>query len=120
MLINLFYLKVLVLFPHLDINWYNLRHDFDNFVNTLCFQLQNSNQSSTELSVNNDEQQLKDLTLKKVVKTANFRVKATNCHCLEALIENIKQSIFHPKNLNTKVFHNITKNEREALKEIKT
>ena len=108
------------MFPHLDINWYNLRHDFDNFVNTLRFQLQNSNQSSTELSVNNDEQQLEDLTLKKVVKTANFRVKATNCHCLEAFIEKIKQSIFHPKNLNTKVFHNITKNEREALKEIKT
>ena len=39
-----------------DINWYNLRQDFDNFVNKLRFQLQNSNQSSTEHLINNDEQ----------------------------------------------------------------
>ena len=32
----------------------------------------------------------------------------------------MEQSIFHPKNVNTKVFHNITKKERAALKEIKT
>ena len=87
---------------------------------TNCLQLQNSNQSSTELSINNDEQQLEDPPLKKVVKTANFHVKATNCHCLEALIEKIEQSIFHLNNVNTKVFHNIIKKEREAVKEIKT
>ena len=95
-----------------DINWYNLRQDFDNFVNKLRFQLQNSNQFSRELSINNDEQQLEDPPPKKVVKTASFCVEATNCHCLEAFIEKIEQSIFHPKNVNTKVFHNITKKEK--------
>ena len=35
-------------------------------------------------------------------------------------MEKIEQNIFHPKNGNTKVFHNITKKERVALKEIKT
>ena len=39
---------------------------------------------------NNDEQQLEDPPPKKVVKTANFRVKATDCHCLEAFIEKIE------------------------------
>ena len=32
----------------------------------------------------------------------------------------IEQNIFHPKIVKTKVFHNIMKKEREALKEIKT
>ena len=41
-------------------------------------------QSSTEPLINNDEQQLEDPPPKKVVKTANFRVKATNSHCLES------------------------------------
>ena len=77
-------------------------------------------QSSTEPFINNEEQQLEDLPSKKVVKTAIFRVKATNSHCLEAFIEKIEQSIFHPKNVNTKVFHSVTKKEREALQEIKT
>ena len=81
---------------------------------TNCLQLQNSNQSSTELSINNDEQQLEDPPVKKVVKTANFHVKATHCHCLEALIEKIEQSIFHLNNVNTKVFHNIVKKRKRS------
>ena len=39
---------------------------------------QNSIQSSIEPSINNDEQLLADPPPKKVVKTANFRVKTTN------------------------------------------
>ena len=79
----------------------------DNFVNKLRFQLQNSNKSSTKPSINNDEQQLETLSPEKVVKTTNFRVKETN-----SFIEKIEQSIFHPKNGNTKVLHNITKKEK--------
>ena len=91
------------------------KQDFDNFVNKLRFHFHNSNQSSTELSVNNDEQQLEDPPPEKFVKTANIRVNATNSHCLETFIENIEQSILNPNNVNTKVFHNITKKEIEAL-----
>ena len=49
----------------------------------------------------------------------NFRKKTTNSHCLEAFIEKIEESIFQPTNVNKKVFHNITREERDALKEIK-
>ena len=58
-----------------------------------------------------------------MVRTFNFHVTENFCvnsHCLEAFIENIEHSIFYLKNFNTQVFHNITKKEREALKEIKT
>ena len=54
------------------------KQDRDNFINNLRFQLQNSNLSATEPSVNNDEQQLEDRPPKKVAKTSNFRVKATD------------------------------------------
>ena len=80
---------------------------------------QNSTQSSTDLQLTMMST-IRRSTIKKVVKTANFRVKATNSHCLEAFIVKIEQSIFHPKTVKTKVFHNIMKKEREALKEIKT
>ena len=102
-----------------NINWYNLRQDVENFVNKICFTFQNFIQSSTEPSIYNDEQQLEDPQWKTVVKTANFRVKATNSHYLEAFIEKIEQSIFHRKNVNTKVFHNITKKEEKLLRKLK-
>ena len=54
------------------------KQDRDNFINNLRFQLQNSNLSATEPSINNDEQQLEDRPPKKVAKTSNFRVKSTN------------------------------------------
>ena len=36
------------------------------------------------------------------------------------IIEKVKQSLFQPTNYNKNVFHNITREERNALKEIKT
>ena len=54
-----------------------------------------------------------------LLKQPIFKLKQLT-HCLEAFIEKNEQSIFHPENVNTKVFHNITKKEREALKEIDT
>ena len=36
------------------------------------------------------------------------------------IIEKVKQSIFQPTNCNKNVFHNITRKERNALREIKT
>ena len=35
-------------------------------------------------------------------------------------MKKIEQSIFHSKNVNTKVFHNIVQEERGVLKEIRT
>ena len=67
------------------------------------FSPQKSNQSSTELLISNDEEQLEDPPPRKVVKTSNFRVKATNSHCLKAFTEKIGHNIFHPKNVNTKI-----------------
>ena len=92
---------------------------FDNFANKLSFQLQNSNQSSTEPLIGTDEQQLEGIPPKNVVKASNFCVKATNFNGVETFKDKIKHKIFHPKNVNTKVFHNIIKKEREFLKEIK-
>lgn len=108
-----------VLTPY-EINWNTLKQDFDNFVNKLCFHLLNSNPSATELTNNNEPQQLDNPPSKKPLKTSNFRIKTINCHSLEALIEKEKQGIFHPNNVNIKIFHNIAKEEREALKETKT
>ena len=47
-------------------------------------------------------------------------MKIYSLHNLEAFIEKIEHIIFQPLNRNKNVFHNITKNERPALKEIKT
>ena len=75
---------------------------------------------STELTNNNEPQQLDNPPSKKLIKTSNFQIKTINCHSLEVLIEKEKQGIFQPNDFNIKIFHNIAKEEREALKEIKT
>ena len=102
-----------------DINWYTLKQDFHNFVNKLRFHYLNA--ASTVTYTNDNNKQVRDEPPpKKAEKKSNFRVKATSSHNLEAFIEKIEHIIFQPSNRNKNVFHNITKNERAALKEIKT
>ena len=71
-------------------------------------------------ATDNNKQALDEPPSKKVEKKTNFQVKATSSHNLEAFIEKIQYIIFQPSNRNKNVFHNITENERAALKKIKT
>lgn len=75
----------------------------------------NLKQSSTEPLISNDEQQLEDPSPRKVVKISNLYVKGTISHYLEAFIEKTEHNIFHPKNVNTKMFHNITKKRKRSF-----
>ena len=102
-----------------DINCYALKQDFDNFVNKLRSHYLNATSTVTG-TTNNNKQALDEPPPKKVEKKSNFRVKTTSLHNLESFIEKIEHIIFRPLNHNKDVFHNITKNERTALKEIKT
>ena len=96
-----------------------LKQDFDNFVNKLRSHYLNSTSTVTGTTDNN-KQVLGEPPPKNVEKKSNFRVKTASSHNLEVFIEKIEHIIFQPLNHNKNVFHNITKNERTALKEIKT
>ena len=90
-----------------------------NFVNKLRFHYLNATSNVIDTSDNN-KQALDEPPPKKVEKKSNFRVKTTNSPNLEAFNGKVEHIIFQPSNCDTNVFPNITKNERAALKEIKT
>ena len=104
-----------------DINWYKLKQDFDSFVNKLRYHA-NKYISNDEHDVINDHVEINNDTLDKppprqLERVYNFRLKPTAIHSLEGFIESLEKDIFRPTNYN-KIFSNITKEERTALKEI--
>ena len=78
-----------------------------------------SEDNTTNANDNNSEK-LEIPPPKKVEKSSNFYLKTTRSHCPESFIEKVDHGIFQSTNYNKKVFHNITTEERIALKEIKT
>ena len=103
-----------------DINWCNLRQDFDSFVNKLRFQALKTakdhaedNPTSAALSV--EPFQLGNPPVKAKSPNINYRREKANVNSLETFIELV--DLFQPCNYN-KVKSNITKEERNALKDI--
>ena len=106
-----------------DINWYNLRNDFDNFVNKLRYRVSKPAETSsinvtytTNIS-NSLVHQLGNPSIEAKPSNVNFRKKKRNISSLEAFIELFEKDLFKPSNYN-KIKGAITTEERKALKTI--
>ena len=116
-----------------SVNWLDLRKDFDTFVNQLRygFKEQRTQHQEQGSSANNDLQSLQHQISNKdennnlpppPVKTNKFeplyRSKETDNKSLEMFIEKIEKDLFNPENVK-KVRHNLSKDEKAALKDIR-
>ena len=104
-----------------DINWQNLKRDFDNFVNKLRH---HASETTTEVPASNNEHLDSRMISKfgnpppsKSRSHVNYRKDKTNINSLETFIELVENDIFKPDNYR-RIKSNITKEEREALKNI--
>ena len=116
-----------------SVNWLDLHKDFDKFVNQLRheFKKQRTQHQEQGSSANNNLQSLwhqisnKDENnnlLPPPIKTNKFtplyRSKETDSKSLEMFIEKIEKNLFNPENVK-KVHHNLSKDEKAALKDIR-
>ena len=104
-----------------DINWQNLKRDFDNF-NKLRH---HASETTTEVPASNNEHldsrmisQFGNPRPSKSRSHVNYRKDKTNINSLETFIELAENDIFKPDNYRP-VKSSITKEDREALKNIK-
>ena len=104
-----------------DVNWYKLRKDFTSFVNQLCYKVKQFQSTSIKLSEsnnNNINNSLSSPTVQHARYTPLYRAKETNIKSLELFIENIEKDIFDTAAVISRP--NISKGEKEKLKEIKS
>ena len=106
-----------------DINWYNLRRDFDSFVNKRRYRVSKPAETSsinvshaTNIS-NSLVRQLGNPPIEAKSLNVNFRKEKTNISSLEAFIELVEKDLFKPSNYS-KIKGNITTEERKALQSI--
>ena len=106
-----------------DIKWYNLRRDFDSFVNKLRYRVSKPAETSS-INVNHTTnvsnllvRQLGNSPIEAKSSNVNFRKEKTNISSLEVFIELVEKDLFKPSNYN-KIKGNITTEERKALKSI--
>ena len=106
-----------------DINWHNLRRDFDSFVNKLRYRVSKPAETSS-INVNHTTnvsnllvRQLGNPPIEAKSSNVNFRKKKTNISRLEPFIELFEKDLFKPFNYS-KIKGNITTGERKALKSI--
>ena len=103
-----------------DFNWYEMRRDFDKFVNQLRFKARNiiepnantTNDVTTNTGINaprKPEPKIAPL----------YRTRETKYKSLETFIENTEKELFNPKNVKI-ARSNLSKDEKKALKEIKS
>ena len=104
-----------------DINWQNLKRDFDNFLNKLRH---HASETTTEVQASNNKHldsrmisQFGNPPPSKSRSHVNYRKDKTNINSLETFIELVENDIFKPDNYR-RIKSNITKEEREALKNI--
>ena len=104
-----------------DINWQNLKRDFDNFINKLRH---HASETTTEVPASNNEHldsrrisQFGNPPPSKSRSHVNYRKDKANINSLETFIELVENDIFKPDNYR-RIKSNITKEEREALKNI--
>ena len=105
----------------IDINWQNLKRDFDNFVNKLHH---HASKTTTEVPASNNEHldsrmisQFGNPPPSTSRSYVNYRKDKTNINSLETFIELVENDIFKPDNYR-RIKSNITKEKREALKNI--
>ena len=116
-----------------SVNWLDLRKDFDKFVNQWRYEFKKQRTQHQEqgISGNNELQSAPHQTNNKdeennfppqLVKTNNFaplyRSNETDNKNLENFIAKIEKDLFNPENVK-KVRHNLSKDEKAALKDIR-
>ena len=113
-----------------DVNWFNLRQDFNKFTNQLRTKFNQSIDKSTEknrnITTNNSSNNTRENSNnneqvpKKKNKTNNLnRPKETKNKHLETFINTIEKQLFEPKNIK-RVRSNLAYEERKALAELKS
>ena len=104
-----------------DIKWYNLRRDFDSFVNKLRYRVSKPAETSS-INVNHTSnisnslvRQLGNPPIEAKSSNVNFNKEKTNISSLEAFIELLEKDLFKPSNYS-KIKGNITTEEEKANK----
>ena len=88
-----------------DINWYNLRRDFDSFFNKLRYRVSKPAETSS-INVNHTTnisnslvRQLGNPPIEAKSSNVNFRKEKTNISSLEAFIDLVEKDLFKPVNV---------------------
>ena len=105
-----------------DINWYELRKDFTTFANQLRYKAKQSQLTSIEPSEsksNNITNSFLSPPVRPARYTPLYRAKETNIRSLVLFTENLEKDIFDTATVRN-VRPNISKEEKEALKEIRS
>ena len=105
-----------------DINWYELRIDFTTFANQLRYKAKQSQSTSIEPSEsksNNITNSFLSPPVRQARYTLLYRAKETNMRSLGLFTENIEKDIFDTATVRN-VRPNISKEEKETLKEIRS
>ena len=108
-----------------DINWYEVRRDFDKFVNQLRYRVAHSTQITQNREILAEPPTADNINAipnpprKKLTTSRLYRSKEIKCKSLELFIEAMENDLFNPSNIR-KPRNNLNKNEKLALKEIKS
>ena len=106
-----------------DINWYEVRKDFDKFVNQLRYRATHSfgitsiPDNLSEPPTADNVNVIQNPPRKKSTTFRLFWSKETKCKSLELFIEAIENDLFNPSKI-WKFRNNLNSNEKTALKEI--
>ena len=88
-----------------DINWYEVRRDFDKFINQLRYRVTHSTEITSNQEILTEPGTADNINLipnpprKKSTTSKLYRSKQTKCKSLELLIEAMKNDLFNPSNL---------------------
>ena len=108
-----------------DINWYEVRRDFDKFVSQLRYRVTHSTEMRSSPEILSEPPTTGNINVipnpqrKKSATSTLFRSKETKCKSLELFIEVMENDLFNTCNIR-KPRNNLKKNEKLALKEKKS
>ena len=108
-----------------DINWYEVRRDFDKFVSQLRYRVTHSTEMRSSPEILSEPPTAGNINVipnpqrKKSATSRLFCSKETKCKSLELFIEVMENDLFNTSNIR-KPRNNLKKNEKLALKEIKS
>ena len=108
-----------------DINWYEVRRDFDKFVNQLRYRVTHSTETTSNQEILAEPPTADNINVipnpprKKSATSRLYRSKETKCQSLELFIEAMENDLFNTSYIQ-KPRNNLNKNEKLALKVIKS
>ena len=108
-----------------DVNWYDVRRDFNKFINQLRYRKTHSTEITLSQEILSEPPTADNINVipnpprKKLTTSRLFCSKETKCKCLQLFIEAMENDLFNPNNIQ-KRRNNLNKNDKLALKEIKS